>query len=460
MTEGDAAIGVARPLSEGARRVFRLALLACAALGLAIAAEAYFSASRDQLENVATDLKRPVFGPRTYAAALADSTARIAAKQELYDMFPGDWLRDEALAYSYGDRFRLTGDYADLVAATRIVARGRATIAAPAGPILAGAGLAMTGHRLGAADAALRDFSLSVALEPSERTEAASLAGDIAFYRGDMTGAESYYAAAKAIHPAGLEIRAAIIDKARGRFGAAIANLRSSLAQRRRPTPFAIATIALQIGAVELARGNAAEARRIFQQADEIFPGYWLTEAHLAQADAIEGNSAKAVAAMQKVAIKSGSAETMDALAMLLRTYGNAAESRAWAARAEEIWRQRMQLAAQAAYSHAVEHEIVFGRPEHALQLARSNLANRPFGESRLLLANALMINGRLNEALGQLRSAEASGWRSAPLYALRAAILELESRNEEAQAAREAALTLNPHIFDPQTALVWFSHG
>ena len=163
---------------------------------------------------------------------------------------------------------------------------------------------------------------------------------------------------------------------------------------------------------------------------------------------------------MQHVAVESGSAEAMDALAMLLRTYGKPAESRAWAARAGEAWRRRIQLAPEAAYGHAIEHEIVFGRPAMALDLAQRNLAARPFGESRLLMANALMISGRNDEALAQLRAAEASGWRSAPLYALRAAILELGGRNDQARAAREAATALNPRIFEAQTALVWFSHG
>ena len=437
-----------------------MALLGCLAVVLAIAAEAYFATGRDHAANVTSELKRPAFGPRSYAAAFADSTARIAAKQALYDMFPGDWLRDEALAYAYADRFRLTGDYADLAEANRIAARGRATVATPAGPILADAVLAMAAHRIGAAEAALQDFARSVVLEPAERAEAAALAGDIAFYHGDIGGAEKHYAAASAIDPAGLRDRAAILDKARGRFDGAIAGLHRSLAERHRPTPFAVATIALQIGAVELARGNTAEARRMFEQANAIFPGFWLTEGHLAQAKAIDGHAAEAIAAMQRVAEKSGSAEAMDALAMLLRTYGRPAESRAWAARASAAWQRRIALLPEAAYGHAIEHEIVFGSPAKALALAQRNLANRPFGESRILMANALLLNGRIGEALAQLRTAESSGWRSAPLYALRAELHSLQGRNNEAEAARQAAKALNPHIFDPQTALVWFSHG
>ena len=449
-----------RSRTARASSLLRLALLACLALGLVIAAEAYFASRRENADRLANTIRRPAFGPRTYAAALADSTARIAAKRELSEMFPGDWLRSEALAQAYSDRFRLTGDYADLAQASKVIALGRAQADAPAGPILADAQIAMTGHRVAAAEAALEDFMRSVALEPEERAAAAALAGDIAFYRGDMAGTKQRYAAAKAIEPGGLVLRAAIVDKAEGNFDKAITDLRASLTERRRPSPFAIATLALQMGAVELARGNSGPARAMFERANIILPGYWLTEAHLAQADAIDGHAEKAITAMQRVAVKSGSAEAMDALAMLLRSDGKSAESRTWAARAEAAWRRRIKLAPAAAYGHAVEHEIVFGRPERALELARRNLANRPFGESRLLLAHTLVVAGRVDEALEQLEQAEKGGWRSAPLYALRAELLALAGRNREAEAARDAAEALNPHIFDPQTALVWFSHG
>ena len=43
---------------------------------------------------------------------------------------------------------------------------------------------------------------------------------------------------------------------------------------------------------------------------------------------------------------------------------------------------------------------------------------------------------------------------------ALRAQALELSGRVSDAEAARRQAQALNPHVFEPATALVWFSHG
>ena len=163
---------------------------------------------------------------------------------------------------------------------------------------------------------------------------------------------------------------------------------------------------------------------------------------------------------MRGVAARSGSAEAMDALAMLLRAQGTGGESRLWAGRADALWRKRLNQMPEAAYGHALEHELVFGTPERALDLATRNLAARPYGESRLLMASALLMNGRTGPALDQLALAESSGWRSAPMYALRAQALELSGRAPDAEAARQQAQALNPHVFEPATALVWFSHG
>jgi tetratricopeptide (TPR) repeat protein len=216
----------------------------------------------------------------------------------------------------------------------------------------------------------------------------------------------------------------------------------------------------MQIGAVEQARGRDREAAEWFAAADRQFPGFWLFEAHRAQSRAIGGDLAGGIADLRRIAERSPSAEVMDTLAVLLRAQGQAAESREWAARAKAEWDRRLKLAPEAAYGHALEHELVFGTPERAVELARANLAARPFGESRVLLATALVNVGQDRAALAELARAEDSGWRSAPLYALRARILELAGRTDLAEQARAAAIALNPRIFAPETTLVWLSHG
>jgi predicted Zn-dependent protease len=77
-----------------------------------------------------------------------------------------------------------------------------------------------------------------------------------------------------------------------------------------------------------------------------------------------------------------------------------------------------------------------------------------------LLLASALLMNNRPQDALDEIARAEVSGWRSAPLYALKAEAAALAGRPDEAEVARAEAVRINPQIFHPRTPLIWFSHG
>lgn len=433
---------------------------AALALAIVVAGDFFLSRERPSQAEGTWQVPRPVLGPATYTDAIAALDEEVERKRAMVAAFPGDWVRHEGLALAHLDRFRLSGDYADLAQARETVRRGMQLAEAPGGPVLAYAEIGLASHRLDEVAASLRLLDRWVAPDRSERAAAAALAGDVAFYRGDMGRARDRYAAAQATGAPGALLRMAVLEMARGDVDAAIAAMRTSFEKQRRPSPYAIATTALRIGAAELARGDIAEARRLFEEADRVFPGYWLTQAHIAQASAMEGELGKGIVIMRRVAERSGSAEAMDALAMLLRSAGQPGEAREWARRASSEWSRRIDLAPEAALGHAVEHELVFGTPARALALARRNLANRPYGESRLLLANALVQNGLNGAALDQLDRAEKSGWRSAPLHALRAEILALEGDRQGAADARAAARAINPAIFEPETALVWFSHG
>ena len=400
------------------------------------------------------------FGPGTFAEASRQVDHQIGAATYLANRNPGDWLRQEGLARALMRRARVASDYGDLARADAILSKAVGEAPVPGGPRLSQAVLGMMTHRLQVTTGALDTIDRwAVPPDPDELVEVQGLRGDVAFYRGDMAGAQRWYARAAATGPdAGLAYRQANLARARGDFDGAIRAFAAGSSAGE--PPFARASAAMQIGAVEQARGRYREAAEWFAAADRQFPGFWLFEAHRAQARAIGGDLAGGIADLRKIAERSPSAEVMDTLAVLLRAQGQAAESRTWAARAGAEWDRCLKLVPEAAYGHALEHELVFGTPARAVALARANLAARPFGESRVLLATAL-VNARPDKAaLAELARAEASGWRSAPLYALRARIFELAGREDDAERARAAALALNPRIFAPETALVWLSHG
>ena len=440
----------------------RLIWLALPLAAVAIATGIDWSLSRGPQEPAlsAAEWGTAGFGPGTYAEASRQIDHQIEAATYMASRNPGDWLRQEGLARALMRRSRVASDYGDLARADAILSKAVGEAPSPAGPLLSQAVLGMMMHRLAVTTSALDAIDRwAVPPDPDELTEVQGLRGDVAFYRGDMAGAQAWYARAAATGPgAGLAYRQANLAKARGDFDGAIRAFAAGSTSRE--PPFARASTAMQIGAVEQARGRYREAAEWFAAADRQFPGFWLFEAHRAQSRAIGGDLAGGIADLRRIAERSPSAEVMDTLAVLLRAQGQAAESREWAARAKAEWDRRLKLAPEAAYGHALEHELVFGTPERAVELARANLAARPFGESRVLLATALVNVGQDRAALAELARAEDSGWRSAPLYALRARILELAGRTDLAEQARAAAIALNPRIFAPETTLVWLSHG
>jgi tetratricopeptide (TPR) repeat protein len=410
----------------------------------------------------AAEWGQPGFGPTSYSAAIAISDSDLSLGVERVSKGRDQWLRQESLARMYLLRSHLSFTYDELALADETLSKAKALAPDGSGPLLTDATFAQMSHQLDRAESSLSAIEgTAVESDPATLAERASLKGDVAFYRGDMARARALYdEAAQYGRNPGVAYRFAILAKSQGRFDSAIGFLSNAAPDPGRTTPLASATAAMQIGAVELARGDYQNAKAWFETANRQFPGFWLIEAHLAQVKALEGDLAGAITDMENVARRAPAAEVLDALAMLLRVNGQTRESRLWAGRSAAIWERRLEQLPEAAYGHAVEHELVFGSPEKALVLAKSNFAARPFGESRILLASAYLSNAAPRKAIEHLTVAEKSGWRSAPLYALLAQAHELLGRPNEAAKARKAAEALNPRIFEQETALVWLSHG
>lgn len=402
------------------------------------------------------------YGPQTYGLALEHADRAVLLGRERIAFAQDEWLRHESLALGLLQRAQLAGTFNDYAAALKASREGMDLAPAGSGPLLTFASVAMSTHVLDDSERALALLA-NVAVSPSapELSEIAALHGDLAFYRGDMRGAAAAYARADNIlRSPGTTIRMARLAKARGDLAVARSWFLKSLRGDEPATPQLAAQIALQIGGIELARGEYAAARSQFETADRLFPGHWLVEAHLAQAKGLEGDIGGAIADLQALAARSSHPDVLDALALMLRAEGRVSESRIWADRAGAIWAEQLRILPEAALGHAIEHELAFGSPERAVTLARRNVAIRPYGEARLLLGQALMQAGMFEAALVEVRRAKAIGWNSASLYAVESNLLTVLGRVDEAKQQRAQALAYNPRIFDADAALIWFSHG
>jgi tetratricopeptide (TPR) repeat protein len=245
----------------------------------------------------------------------------------------------------------------------------------------------------------------------------------------------------------------------RGDFDLADRYFRAADGLNRTPSPSFRADSLLRQGELRLAQGKWPEATRMFAQADQVFPGWWRAEMRVAQMQALNGDVAGAIAAFEGVAARADAPEAMDILAGLYRSRGNAANARTWAARAGGIWTERLALLPEAAWAHAVEHELAFGSAQRALELARRNVQNRPYAPSRVLLAKALLANGQIDEAAKELEAAGQQGFVSSELELSRAEVLAAKGDGDGVEAAKARAMSINPHALDRNPSFAWLDH-
>lgn len=402
---------------------------------------------------------RSWFGPATFAEAVVAADQTVAGRRESLALAPAEWLPGESLALALIARWRLTGDYANLAEAQRLLDAGVAKTSGPSGPLIAAAALGVLVHRLDRADVALARFAGAVAPETGEVAEAAALAGDVALQRGQLDAARAKFALAVRIAPppAG-DLRLALFPALRGEPERAAAELEPLLAAPRQQ-PATLASLMVRRAQLDLQRGDWAGAGRWVGAAQRAFPGWWLADAHAAQQFALAGRTEDAIRAYMIVATRTGRPEVMDALAHLLRLEGRAGESRAWAAKAAAKWAAIGNAFPEAVAHHRAEHELAVGSAPRALAFAQADAAARPQAPNLVLLARALLVAGRAREALGLLDRADTQGWVSANQHLTRADVLAALGQSEASTAARSAAETLNPRSADPRARLVWFGH-
>ena len=401
------------------------------------------------------------YGPRDYAAALKLADNAVITATERVQTRPQDWINQESFARAMLGRARLTVSFDDLQAATLALAKAKSKIGSREGPLLADAVANFTVHRLAPIIPDLDELArFAIPAEPADRAEAAALRGDVDFYSGRYDAALAHYHTASGIiDGAGVEFRLALYALKTGDPDAARAHFERSARINGSRTRQFMGNVWLQIGVVELSRGKWPEAEAAFTKADQVFPGYWLIEAHRAQMAALRGKTNEAARGYQAILKRDAQPDVIDALAVLYRNMGNRVASLSWAAKSETIWNKRLRQLPEAAYAHALEHELVLGDPAKALDLARKNMAMRPYGDSATMLAWTLIANNRAAEAVQVLAALNKTKWRTAQQYIALSQAQAMLGHSAESDAARNEALKLNPRASDPASSLIWFGN-
>lgn len=395
-----------------------------------------------------------------FAATLAQANGIIERKWEKVRVEPGEWINYEGLAASLLPRARLTGSFDDYAQARSIVEEGLALSPKGTGPHLVSAAIAMATHRVKDARADLEVISRYVIPDMQTTAESTAMRGDLAFYSGRYQDAERLYAKASEGGPwTGLTYRRAILASQTGKIDQARNLYTEADTQTLLPTPAFRSDILTRLGELRLAKGDWLAAEKLFDEANRIYPGNWRIELRVAQMMALGGKVAVATKQFEQIAIKANSPEAMDVTAGLYRAQGDGVRARQWAEQAGAIWQKRLSQLPEAAWAHALEHELAFGSPKRALALAGQDLKDRPFGQAMIGAAKAWIANRRPDYAAALLEKVNASGWQSVEQHLVLADAYALMGRGKDADAEQRVAVALNPHALSRNPAFVWLDH-
>lgn len=409
---------------------------------------------------LAMELK-PAFGPANFAAALAGVDSDIAVAQARVARAPDQWLGYEGLAIGHLIRSQMTGSFEHLKTSSALIAEGMQLAPEVGGPVLAASTINLSLHRYPEALQYLESYDRFVVKQgPIEEAEVLGQKGEVAFYSGDYRAARDLYAKAHALHPSANTIfREATWQKYLGEFDQAIALYEQGALKGRARTPQMLAAYHLQIGALELQRGNWDLARDYFERADTLFPGHWLAQAHVAQMQAVSGERAQAKATYRRIIGTTNSPDVMMALANVLEFEGDARGASELRGQAAKQFEQRLKVFPEAYSDHAADLAITIGDGDRALELATANYRARPFGDAMIALARAQLAAGRPKAAIALLQKVNRSGWQSVEQHLTMSKAYAAIGDDGQSAKYRQIALARNPKALAPESGMLAFGN-
>jgi len=181
----------------------------------------------------------------------------------------------------------------------------------------------------------------------------------------------------------------------RGDLAEAAATFAAAEESYRDVSPFPVAWLRFQEGAMWLRDGDIERARPLLQEAVDRLPAYASASGLLAQLDAAAGRREAAITRLTPLAEASDDPDYAAQLARILGEAGRPEEAATWRARAEARFTELVAVHSEAFADHAADFWLNAGADaQRAVALARENAARRPTARAyELLLQAALAIN-------------------------------------------------------------------
>jgi tetratricopeptide (TPR) repeat protein len=371
---------------------------------------------------------------------IAFSRSRVAKADE------PSWIDLQRVGEAYLTRARLTGSYDDYAEAASALERGDELAPPKSGPKHALARLNFALHRFDQVEPNLEVIEKRPLVDADSNAGLLGIRGDLALQQGQLDRALELYqrshelsaSAASAARLGNFHLKTANFSAAQSAYDEASRLARPSSRLTR-------AWVHLQQGIFELERGRLDPAYASFSKADDVLPGWYLVEEHIAEVHARRGDYDKARAMYEEIVATVPSGEFMDALAEVYEASDEPVKAREMRAQARKAYERDLARFAEAAYGHALDHFLAGPDSARALELARSNYDTRPNPSSAVKLAQAHVRHGELEEARSHIEQAIESRWDTAELHATAARIYQLSGQHAKAKRHNKRAEQLNP---------------
>lgn len=380
---------------------------------------------------------------RGYDDELLATKRDVANLEALVREHPNDLEKRVRLAYRRFHRASLTCGPADFAAVETEIANAIRSFGALEDLCLLQATLNLRFHRLAAARASL-DMQPQLASRPQGRTVLA----DCDFQEGRYAQARTALERLVEENPAwdGLARLAHWNAKMGGAQQADALYVRAQdelSAKEMR----AYAWLELQRGELCAAHGSLNEARAHYEIAEAAYPGHWQTGEHFVGLYVAQGELTSAVGLLRNLVERTPKPELKQTLGEVLELLDEANQARELFEEALGEYIASVSRGEVHYYHHLVDF-YVRARPDaaEAVLWARRDVALRSNFSTQRALADALLRNGQVAEALQYIGEALSSGVCEWAVFATAAEVFDAAGQPGNSERYARAADQLNPH--------------
>ncbi len=329
---------------------------------------------------------------------------------------PTDAGRVTQYIYRLYQRASIAGDLIGLGNVERAIERALPLLTHPGDLLLLKANIAFKLHRLDDVERMLAAFPTVC-----DGVEGRLIRADLDFQRGRYQQADQGYRQALEIEPTwGALARLAYFTGKMGDPAAADRLYDEAQGELTAKELRSYAWVEVQRGFLDFARGRGDEARVHYQRAGKAYPGYWLTDEHVAELLGAEGRFADAAAILARLASGGGRPDLEQAIGELCLLAGEPAAAGCWTQKALANYLRSTERGEVHFWHHLADYyaEVALDGSQ-AVAWAQKDLQLRENFSTEAAFANALFRDGRFDEASDWIDRALASGAVDARLFLL-----------------------------------------